>query len=315
MKFYYFTTLKESLFDLESITFTAMENYKCLGVEEYSIDEESVDKILAERSYSGGDIPQEVLDEVELKYTAGGAQIKLFFKTEQDIKDFCRYLFENFNVTLEIEKKEVEDWNESWKSSFSPIHVNDYLEIVPSWYESYSSKAQRQLKIYPGMGFGTGNHETTFLCLQLFFNCNFDKENLSVLDFGCGSGILGLAVKLFNQSAFIDLYDIDQEAIDNCVQNISINQMDENSFGLYLPVDKDKIQKNYDLIFANILKNILISESDFLSLNIKKDLILSGLLIGQEDEVIEHYQRLLPDLKIIKILKKGDWCAIHLQIF
>lgn len=314
MEKYYFITVESTKEDFENLESLALGEYKCTGVEEYSIDEARVDEILGERSYSGGDIPVEVLDEVEGVVQLNKIKQKFYFSSEKDGLSFKVFLKETLDLESELIEEEVKDWNEKWKESFSPIYISSELEIIPSWYEDYESEANKTLKIYPGMGFGTGTHETTFLCLKLLMSVPYMSESYSCLDFGCGSGILGLALRELNSKSSIDLYDIDKEAIDNCVQNIEFNNMRPKTFGMYLPEDKEKITKKYDLVFANILKNVLLDESPSLVKTIKKDFIISGLLNGQEDEVVDQYKKLIPGLDHIKTLRKNDWCAVHMQI-
>ncbi len=314
MEKYYFINVESTKDDFENLESLALGEYNCTGVEEYSIDEARVDEILGERSYSGGDIPVEVLDEVEGVIQSDKIKQKFYFSTKEDGNRFKSFLKESLELESNLVEEEVKDWNEKWKESFSPIYISKELEIVPSWYEDYKSESNKTLKIYPGMGFGTGTHETTFLCLKLLMNINYMSDSYSCLDFGCGSGILGLALRELNSKSVIDLYDIDKEAIDNCIQNIEINNMRPGSFGMYLPTDKSMVVKKYDLVFANILKNVLIDESPTLVETIKKDFIISGLLNGQEDEVIEHYERLVPGLVVVETIRKNDWCAVHMQI-
>ena len=312
----YFYLIVESTTDnaLEELDSVAVAEFGSTGVQEYSIDEARVDEILGDRSYSGGDIPIEVLDEVEQTLQSEKVTQKFYFATKGEALGFANFLREKYALSAKVQEEEVKDWNEKWKESFSPILISKKLEIVPSWYEDYQSNSENVLKIYPGMGFGTGTHETTFLCLKLLMDVDYSNEGVSSLDFGCGSGILALALKCLNASASIDLYDIDQEALDNCLQNLSFNSMNVEEFGLYLPNNKIKISKKYDIVFANILKNILLEESHFLVNSVSSDLILSGLLNGQEQEVIAEYQALNPKLVLVNILRKNDWCAVHMKM-
>lgn len=314
MEKYYYVIVESDQTDFENLESLAISKFACNGVQEYSIDEQRVDEILGERSYSGGDIPVEILDEVESVIQSNSIVQKFYFSIKEDGLSFLVFLKNELDITATLDEEEAKDWNEKWKESFSPILISDELEIIPSWYDDYKSESNTTLKIYPGMGFGTGTHETTYLCMKLLMNIDYKSKNYSCLDFGCGSGILGLALRALNTETVVDLYDIDKEAIDNCIQNCEHNDMSPTSFGMYLPDDKSKVIKKYDLVFANILKNVLIDESSSLIQTIKKDFIISGLLNGQEDDVIEHYQKLNPSLSVVEIIRKNDWCAVHLQI-
>lgn len=300
----------------QEINPASRELFECQGVEEFSLDEQTVDEILGERSYSGADIPVEVIQEVE-HITKGSLNInKYYFSNEVQSLSFQAWLKDNYNLEAKWLKQEAVDWNEEWRKSFQRIDVGDEFAIVPSW-EKPDVPVANELYIYPGMGFGTGNHETTYLCLKLLKSIQTDLSGeMKCLDFGCGSGILGLALGLYFDSE-IDLYDIDEDAIINCKQNIEINQLKSNKINLYLPADKEIItQKKYNLVFANILQNVLLLEKQVILNSLEKGsyLILSGLLNGQEELIIEKYSSDLPGLELIKVESKGDWCAVLMKL-
>ena len=91
-------------------------------------------------------------------------------------------------MSIVLEEKESQDWNESWREHYSSIQITEEFSICPSWEEP---KSEKYIKIYPGLGFGTGEHETTELCLAASWSLGVDSFE-SCLDFGCGSGILGI---------------------------------------------------------------------------------------------------------------------------
>ena len=288
----------------------AVNNFGALGIEEFSLSEEEVDNILGERSYSGGDLPQEVLDEVESKVLRGPVNYRFFFDDSEKANNFKQLIQQTCLCEIQIEKKEVQDWNAEWKKHYAPIKVNDLLEIIPSWEKDYPSESQEKILIYPGMGFGTGSHETTFLCLKLFTENVLPEKIESCLDFGSGSGILGLSVFKFSPDAKVDFYDIDPEANKNCYQNAEINSLQDRAFRLLLPDVRNKLQDKYDIVFANILENVLREEADNLINQTRTggNLILSGLLKHQAAGIIELYSG--KGLKLVRHIEKGDWAAI-----
>ncbi len=289
---------------------SAMEEFSSIGIEEFSLSEAEVDSILGERSYSGGDLPQEVLDEVELNVASLPASLRFFFDDKKKASEFFEYVRREVLCEVQLEEALQEDWNAEWKKHYSPIKVNTQIEILPSWHQKEISSETKQISIYPGMGFGTGSHETTFLCLKLFTeNLTFsDLDN--VLDFGSVSGILGLSSMLFNGDTRVDFFDIDPEANKNCYQNAELNDLAERSFRLLLPEFRHLILPKYDLIFASILENILISESEYLveRMNRESYLILSGLLNHQVLGIVDLYSS--KGLKLVKDTRKGDWGAL-----
>lgn len=290
----------------------AMQSYGALGIEEFSLDEPAVDALLGERSYSGGDLPESVLDEVEASVLGAPANYRFFFDNESAAKTFKAECEKQFLAEVQLEEQNSQDWNAEWKKHYAPIVVNEQLVIVPSWMKPYESSAKQKLYIYPGMGFGTGSHETTFLCLKLFTEdvaADFNK----VLDFGSGSGILGLAALQVNLNSQVDFYDIDAEANKNCYQNAELNELEDASFRLLLPDYREKLHAAYDVVFANILESILMLEKSYLTQVVRPGgkLILSGLLRHQVPGIIEAYTN--AGLKLERQLEKGDWAALLLS--
>lgn len=291
----------------------ALDDFTALGIEEFSLSEAEVDEILGERSYSGGDLPQDVLDEVETTVLGRPNNYRFFFNEFAEGKAFLESIKQSFLCESQLEEKRSEDWNAEWKKHYAPIKVNDSLEIIPSWSKDYKSQCKEQIYIYPGMGFGTGSHETTFLCLKLFTEHLLDRKIETVLDFGSGSGILGLAVFKFFQDAKVDFYDIDPEANKNCFQNAETNALENHAFRLLLPEVRERLLPAYDVVFANILESILIQEKEALIAHTKRSgaLILSGLLKHQAPGIIDAYTE--SGMKLVRHLEKGDWAAILLE--
>ena len=284
-----------------------------LGIEEFSLDEPQVDAILGERSYSGGDLPQEVLDEVESTVLGRPTTYRVFFDNADNAAEFKNKVSKILLGEIGLQECESEDWNAEWKKHYSPIMVNKQIEIIPSWMKPHPLTTKQQIYIYPGMGFGTGSHETTFLCLKLFTEEVLNTNVEMVLDFGSGSGILGLSSLKFFPQAKVDFYDIDPEANKNCDQNAELNELLEAKFRLLLPEVRNYLQPKYDVVFANILESILMMEKDYLSQSINENgsLILSGLLRHQMDGIVRAYEDL--DLKLVRRVEKGDWGALLMR--
>lgn len=271
--------------------------------------EKEVDDLLGERSYSGGDLPESVIDEVvSFQDNTLDGHVKIYFDEEDNVKKYISLIKLKYGKDLEYSQKEYEDWNESWKESYQPIEIDKENILIPSWSDEADFDFKTIVKIYPGMGFGTGSHETTYLCLKLLVD-NIQIANVnSCMDYGCGSGILAIFANKIKTLKNTDYYDIDKEALDNTQVNIDLNGLEHN-YQLLLPKDQIKFSAGYDLVFANILQNVLLSESDQISRISNKYLIISGLLNGQEDEVVSKYN----DFTMTKILRKNDWCALLME--
>ena len=173
---------------------------------------------------------------------------------------------------------EDQDWVRLTQAQFDPIQISDRLWITPSWHEAPDANAVN-LQLDPGLAFGTGSHPTTRLCLQWLDN-NL-KGGESVLDYGCGSGILTIAALKLGAASAVGV-DIDPQAIaagtDNAVQNRV-----ETKF--YLPDELPDGQ--FDVVVANILANPLRMLGEMLAARTKTGgrIVLSGLLEEQADEL------------------------------
>jgi len=299
-------------FDQQKLFSQAFEHFFAEGVEEFSIDEALVDEILGERSYSGGDLPIEVLDEVEEVLKSQSNNYKFYFSNELQAREFHGFVQSHFLAEVQLFEAATQDWNEEWKKHYKPIKISESLDVIPAWYLDENREPKTFIAINPGMGFGTGSHETTFLCLKLMLSFELPEKSC-ILDFGSGSGILGIgALKVFSRP-FVDFYDIDLEANKNCFENIVLNKLEESSYRLLLPEYRSYFQKKYDLIFANILQPVLLEESRQLVDLLSQDgrLIMSGLLQPQVELVLKTYEEL--GLVHVQTLNLGDWSALMMK--
>lgn len=308
-----FKTVEQS----EHLNEVALNSFHVDGIEEFSIDEPVVDEILGERAYSGGDIPTEVISEVEAEVKTRDKVSYRYYFFNGDLKraeDFCNYIEENHNdIEVTCEQQEFSDWNEEWKKHYAPIEVTDNLRVVPEWFKEDNHKDEEtNIYINPGMGFGTGEHETTYLCLKLYDSviAKVKKDGLC-LDLGCGSGILGIgAIK--KNGMQVDFVDIDPAALDNCHENLKLNFYEDKLNGHRLVIrDRYEVTEKYQLVFANILEHVLISEKETILTSLDKEafLVLSGILNEQVENILNEYS----GLTHIKTESKGDWSAILLQ--
>jgi ribosomal protein L11 methyltransferase len=299
---------------IEINNFKACEEFGCEGIEEFSIEEETVDEILGKRAYSGGDIPEEVIDEVETTTKEMQGQNYKYYFYSQDheslVDKFKKYLsIECEKLSFESKTEEWEDWNEQWRKHYKTLEISPRLRVVPEWLKEENKEFfLKDIYIYPGMGFGTGNHETTYLCLELFDEIADELKDKECFDFGCGSGILGIAAIKLNKMK-VEFCDIDADALDNCVQNLELNFSDDELDGHRLVIrDRFKVEKQFSLVFANILEHVLELEKDLLLDSVKENgyLIVSGLLNEQVENIKEKYN----SLTCVKSISKGDWSAI-----
>ncbi|MBP4049258.1 50S ribosomal protein L11 methyltransferase [Chromobacterium violaceum] len=183
-----------------------------------------------------------------------------------------------------VERVEEQDWVRLTQSQFEPIRISDRLWITPTWHEAPAPNAVN-LQLDPGLAFGTGSHPTTRLCLQWL-----DKQlqgNESVLDYGCGSGILAIAALKLGAVSAVGI-DIDQQAVRASQDNAEQNGVKADFF---LPNANPAAQ--YDVVLANILANPLRMLGDLLASHVKTGgrIVLSGILAEQADELSAIYSQ------------------------
>jgi ribosomal protein L11 methyltransferase len=209
------------------------------------------------------------------------------------------------------------DWVSSWKQHYQPIPIGEQLIILPDWIEDYP--AQRiPIRIDPGMAFGTGTHPSTQLCLQmaeeLMIVRNPAAKPISIIDIGCGSGILSIgAIKLGAQYALG--VDIDPQAIKNAQRNVAVNDVADRvelGVGSVSDILADRFSiRQASLIFTNILANVItqLFEDGLAELLAPGGaLILSGILVEQSQEIENRAQN--HGLVITKRYQMGDWVAL-----
>lgn len=186
-----------------------------------------------------------------------------------------------------FEQLEDKDWERAWMDNFHPIQFGEQLWVVPSWCEPPNPEAVNLL-LDPGLAFGTGTHPTTGLCLQWLDSA--DLNDKSLLDFGCGSGILAVAAKLLGSNNTMAV-DIDPQAILATKENMSRNGIPNDGIAVGLP----EIAENhsFDIVVANILAGPLKTLAPAIAEKVKPGgyLVLSGLLAEQAEEISQHYQK------------------------
>lgn len=175
-----------------------------------------------------------------------------------------------------------QDWVRLTQSQFDPICINEQLWIVPSWHAAPNAKAIN-LVLDPGLAFGTGSHPTTFLCLDWL--TQIDCRNKSVLDYGCGSGILAIAAARLGAATVLGV-DIDQNALIAAKDNAT-----NNSVNLPLRHSVQPLTETFDIVVANILTNPLCVLAPLLVQRVAAGgcITLSGVLETQAEQVIAAY--------------------------
>ncbi|NNE16135.1 MAG: 50S ribosomal protein L11 methyltransferase [Saprospiraceae bacterium] len=202
------------------------------------------------------------------------------------------------------EKIVNQNWNAVWESGFNAIDVGD----IHIRAEFHPPSKKTEIIIQPKMAFGTGHHNTTYMMIDWMQNHDF--SNQSVLDYGCGTGILAVYASMRN-AKLIDAIDIQEEAIENTHEHFKLNNLSEDNLNVYQG-DLDKLPpRKYDIILANINRHVLLDNA----LNLKEKLepngilVMSGILEEDKELIMETYTKEGLDLKDED--QKGEWCCFR----
>ncbi|MBR5542796.1 MAG: 50S ribosomal protein L11 methyltransferase [Oscillospiraceae bacterium] len=205
-----------------------------------------------------------------------------------------------------------EDWSENWKQFFHPLKIGKRVLVRPEWEECENEDGRVVFTINPGMSFGTGSHATTQLCLEAIEE--YTKDGDTVLDLGCGSGILSITACLLGAEHAVAM-DIDKNAVDIAVRNAELNGVLGDKFsavaGNILEDEalRKKFSEKYDIVAANIVSDVIIGISPFAADFVKENgiFIASGIICERLNEVLVHLEK---TFEIIKICDKNDWASI-----
>lgn len=245
----------------------------------------------------------------EMPEDDGYIDYKVFFVDDEDGENamnqvliFMKSLIPDFEYDFEY--IDNSNWEDEWRESYQAFPIGKKIWIKPSW-ETGFPEDKIVIEIEPKMAFGTGTHETTSLCME--YAEHLDLTGKDVLDIGSGSGILSILASKLGANK-IDACDIDELAIENAKDNAKINKV-ENIEVFYSDLFSN-INKKYDLIFANIIAEILVNMIDQADQYLKEDarLVLSGILVEKVDLV----KRRLYDngFKIVDERAKGEWALL-----
>jgi ribosomal protein L11 methyltransferase len=228
--------------------------------------------------------------------------------TEKISRLLNKIVAEKMIFTFSVEENLIEDknWNEEWEKSVKVIEVSDKIVIKPTFKDYQAKPGQIIISIDPKMSFGTGEHQTTKLVLQ-FLETNVDN-GIKALDVGSGTGVLAIAaVKL--GAAYAIAVDNDEWCYNNGRENCGLNVVNKE-VDIRLGEIKDIPENNFDLIMANIQKNILLDMAEEIKCRLKPGglIILSGLLYNDEEDIVKKYSSL--DFEMLEKKSLDEWIAL-----
>jgi len=222
-----------------------------------------------------------------------------------DLKARLDSLSNKYSITYELELLKDINWNSVWESNFNPVSIGDFCHVRAAFHPEITG-FKHVIEISPKMAFGTGHHETTAMMIERMEE--LDLNNANVLDFGCGTGILAtLAAKIGASS--VEAIDIDSNAIDNTKEHLKLNQVSN------VIVNKGDLdvcsRKTYNLILANINRNVLMDKANHLYTILEENgtLLISGILETDKNRIEEKY--LNSGFKRVNMIQKGEWLCFQ----
>ena len=251
-----------------------------------------------------------------LEHKGKFAVVKGYFSEEDNIDELVKYIKEKvkeikdmgFDIglgTVEAEKMHEEDWANNWKKYYKPVKVGEKIVIRPIWEEYEKKDDEIVISLDPGMAFGTGEHETTRMCIKALEK--YVKSDSTVFDIGCGSGILSIAAAKLGAKMAVGV-DLDPVAVESANENLKFNDVDNIKIleGNLI----DVIDGKADIVIANIIAEVICILTEDVSKVINKNgyFITSGIINDRVKMVTDKLEEC--GFEVIKINNDGEWNCI-----
>lgn len=237
----------------------------------------------------------DLIDEDLLKKDRSKAIVHVYISPEENPNEAVAFLRERYSAEgidneIILNKCKNEDWENNWKQYFHPMPIGEKLLIRPTWEDDFDPDGRKVLNIEPGLAFGTGTHETTRLCLETLEK--HISEGKTVLDIGCGSGILSIAALLLGAEKAIGV-DIDALAVKTARENGEVNNLREPEYTVLQGNLTDKVSGKFDIVVANIVADVIIMFCKDVASFMKDDglFITSGIIDTREQDVIDAFNK------------------------
>ncbi len=256
----------------------------------------------------------DLIDEKLLDMDRTKSKIHIYIDKQENVNEALFYLENRLHdeeIPFEVSIGNVAeiDWNEYWKSFFHTTLIGERLAVVPRWEEYENTDNRCILKIDPGAAFGTGTHATTSLCLQMLER--YVNNNSTVLDIGCGSGILAVAGVLLGAKEAFGV-DIDSVAVKVAAENAKMNGID-NKIQFVQGDLADKVSGKYSIICANIVADVIIRLLADVDKYLEENgiVILSGIIDTRANDVIESINA--NSYTIVEEIRTDNWFAFLIK--
>lgn len=251
-----------------------------------------------------------------LEHKGKVAVVKAYFAEEDNIEEILGYVNEKLvelkemgidlgEAKVEHEKMYEEDWANTWKQYYKPSKIGEKIVVKPIWEEYEQKEGELVVNLDPGMAFGTGTHETTRMCIQALEK--YVKEESTVFDVGCGSGILAIAAAKLGAKLAVGV-DLDPVAVESSIENVGYNNL--NNIEILHGNLVEVIDGKADIVVANILAEIICILTDDVK-RVMKDggvFITSGIIHDRVDMVCEKLEA--TGFEVIEKNRDGEWNCI-----
>ena len=258
----------------------------------------------------------DLIDEDLLAKDRTKGVVHIYISPEENPAEAVSFLTERLTaegISNEIDESVCKnaDWENNWKKYFKPMPVGEKLLIRPIWEQEYDAGERAVLHLEPGLAFGSGTHDTTRLCLETLEK--YAAPGKSVLDIGCGSGILSVACLLLGADSALGV-DIDALAVKTAKENGKTNGFSEPRFTVLQGSTTDKVTGKYDIIAANIVADIIINLCKDVKNYMNPDavFITSGIIEPREDDVLRAFGE--NGLEVIARHESGGWLCFEAKV-
>ncbi|GAA0084552.1 50S ribosomal protein L11 methyltransferase [Clostridium sp. CTA-7] len=255
-----------------------------------------------------------------LEHKGEVAVVKAYFSEEDNIDEILKYINEKMDelkelgidtgvAKVESEKMFEEDWANNWKKYYKPTKIGEKIVVKPIWEEYNPQGEELVIELDPGMAFGTGTHETTRMCIQSLEK--YVKEDSTVFDVGCGSGILAIAAAKLGSKMAVGV-DLDPVAVESAKENVGYNNL-ENIQILYGNL-VEVIDGKADIVVANIIAEVIciLTEDVKRVLSNNGYFITSGIIHDRVDMVTKKLEE--TGFEVVEINKDGEWNCIVAKV-
>ena len=257
----------------------------------------------------------DLIDEALLQKDGTKGIIHLYVDSKEnplEAVSFLKNRLDESKITYEISISDcrAEDWQNNWKQYVKPLPIGKRLLIRPLWEQETDPQGRKVLNIEPGLAFGTGSHPTTKLCLETLED--YIKSDSTVLDIGCGSGILSIASLLLGAKSAFGV-DIDELAVKTARKNAVENGIGEDRFTVVQGDLSDKVSGKFSIIVANIVADIIIKFNSEVGAFLEDGgiYITGGIIEARENDVTESFRE--NGFEILERRENNGWLVFALK--